>query len=135
MTVNKIKIFKGKIFKNKSGNLIKYVSLKNKYFRKFEEVYFSHIRFKKTKGWIKHRKNNCLIQCVYGKVKFFFIDEKKKKKTLTLNSSTGNLLFIPPKIWFSFKSIINNSIIVNMIEKPHDDNEIDRKSFLLKNLK
>ena len=72
MTVNKIKIFNGKIFKNKSGNLIKYISKKNIYFRKFGEVYFNHIKFKKTKGWIRHKKNNCLIQCVKGKVKFFF---------------------------------------------------------------
>tara|TARA_B100000963_G_C22608305_1_gene663662 strand:- start:393 stop:776 length:384 start_codon:yes stop_codon:yes gene_type:complete len=127
MTVNKIKIFNGKIFKNKSGNLIKYISKKNIYFRKFGEVYFNHIKFKKTKGWIRHKKNNCLIQCVKGKVKFFFIDKDKNKKNLIISSSSGNVLLIPSKIWFSFKSILNDSIIVNMIEEPHDDNEIEKK--------
>ena len=129
MTVNKIKIFKGKIFKNKSGNLIKYISKKNIYFRKFGEVYFNHIKFKKTKGWIRHKKNNCLIQCVQGKVKFFFIDKNENKKNLIIRSSSGNVLLIPAKIWFSFKSILNDSIIVNMIEEPHDDNEIEKKEY------
>ena len=129
MTVNKIKIFNGKIFKNKSGNLIKYISKKNIYFRKFGEVYFNHIKFKKTKGWIRHKKNNCLIQCVKGKVKFFFIDKNENKKILIVSSSSGNVLLIPEKIWFSFKSILNDSIIVNMIEEPHDDNEIEKKEY------
>lgn len=130
MTVNKIRVFKGKIFKNNLGNLVKYISKKSKFYKKFGEVYFNHIKYKKTKGWIKHKKNNCLIQCVHGKVKFVIIDSRKKKKTITLNSNSGNILLIPPKLWFSFTSILNNSIIVNMIEKPHSNNEVEKNNKL-----
>ena len=57
MTVNKIRVFKGKIFKNNLGNLVKYISKKSKFYKKFGEVYFNHIKYEKTKGWSKHKKN------------------------------------------------------------------------------
>tara|TARA_Y100000816_G_C26082528_1_gene570762 strand:+ start:931 stop:1332 length:402 start_codon:yes stop_codon:yes gene_type:complete len=132
MTANKIRIFKGKVFKNNLGNLIKYISSNSSFFRKFGEVYFNHIKFKRTKGWIRHKKNSCLIQCVHGKVKFVLVDKKENKKTLTLNSKTGDILLIPPKIWFSFTSVLKDSIIVNTLEKPHNDSEIEKRSQLKK---
>ena len=44
MTVKSIKILKNKIFKNKKGHLIKYISEKDKFFKKFGEVYFNEIK-------------------------------------------------------------------------------------------
>jgi hypothetical protein len=49
MIVNKIKIFKNKVIKNKNGNLIKYISKENYFFKRFGEVYFNHIKFRKKK--------------------------------------------------------------------------------------
>ena len=57
MTVKLIKVFKNKVFKNKKGSLTKYVSKKNKFFKKFGEVYFNEIKYNQTKGWILHKKN------------------------------------------------------------------------------
>tara|TARA_A100001011_G_scaffold391131_1_gene475953 strand:- start:996 stop:1406 length:411 start_codon:yes stop_codon:yes gene_type:complete len=128
MTVSKIKIFKNKVIKNENGNLIKYISKKNYFFKKFGEVYFNHIKFKKKKGWIKHKKNNCLIQCVVGRIQFHFIDSKKKQRKINLDSNSGKILLIPPKIWFSFTSLKKTSILVNMIEKPHSDKEVLKNS-------
>ena len=51
MTIKKVRIFKNKIIKNKKGNLIKFVSTKNLFFKKFGEIYFNEINFKKQKGW------------------------------------------------------------------------------------
>ena len=61
MTVRLIKIIKNKVFKSKKGNLVKYVSSKDKFFRKFSEIYFNEIKLKKKKGQILHKKNHCLI--------------------------------------------------------------------------
>tara|TARA_Y100000389_G_C17470774_1_gene530494 strand:- start:1490 stop:1900 length:411 start_codon:yes stop_codon:yes gene_type:complete len=124
MTVRLIKIIKNKVFKSKKGNLVKYVSSKDKFFRKFGEIYFNEIKLKKKKGWILHKKNHCLIVCVTGKVKFFFIDRLKKEKYITLTSNSGNILKIPPRIWFAFQGLSKNSIIANLIETPHQDNEV-----------
>jgi len=123
MTVKKIKIYKNKVIKNKKGNIIKFVSTKNTFFKKFGEVYFNEIKNKKKKGWTKHLTNSCIIQCIVGKVGFHMIDSNNKEKRYALNSSSGNILKIPPNIWFSFTSLSKKSIIVNMIENYHEDTE------------
>ena len=61
MTVKLIKIFKNKIVRNKKGNIIKYVALNNKFFKRFGEIYFNEIYLNKKKGWNLHKKNVCLI--------------------------------------------------------------------------
>tara|TARA_B100000780_G_scaffold47258_1_gene29377 strand:- start:1140 stop:1550 length:411 start_codon:yes stop_codon:yes gene_type:complete len=136
MTVKKIKVFKNKVIKNKKGNIVKFVSTKNTFFKKFGEIYFNEIKYKNKKGWIKHLKNNCLIQCVSGKVKFLLIDNKNKEQKYILKSGTGNILRIPPNTWFSFSSLEKKSIIVNMTESYHQDLEILKskkiKNYLIK---
>ena len=127
MTVKLIKIFKNKIVKNKKGNIIKYVALNNKFFKRFGEIYFNEIYLNKKKGWNLHKKNVCLIICIYGKVKFHFIDNKLNERIISLKSGTGKIIKIPPKIWFSFQSIEKKSIIANLIERPHHDNEVVKK--------
>lgn len=134
MTIKKIKIFKNKIILNKKGNLIKFISTKDLFFKKFGEVYFNEIFYKKKKGWIKHLKNNCLIQCVIGKIKFHFIDKNLKEKKYILESNSGKILKIPPNIWFSFTSLSKKSILVNFIENFHKDSEVKKKN-IVKNYK
>ena len=51
------------------------------------------------------------------------IDSNNKEKRYALNSRSGNILKIPPNIWFSFTSLSKKSIIVNMIENYHEDTE------------
>tara|TARA_B100001248_G_scaffold174092_1_gene132015 strand:- start:1845 stop:2255 length:411 start_codon:yes stop_codon:yes gene_type:complete len=132
MTVKLIKVFKNKVFKNKKGSLTKYVSKKNKFFKKFGEVYFNEIKYNQTKGWILHKKNTCLIICVKGKIKFTFIDKFNSERKITISSNTGKIIKIPPNIWFCFKSQKNISIIANLIENPHKDSEI-KKNQTVKN--
>ena len=50
MKAKKNKIFKNKIIKNSKGNIVKYLSTKNKFFKKFGEIYFNKIRHRKKKG-------------------------------------------------------------------------------------
>jgi len=128
MTVNDIKIFKNKVVLNKKGNLIKFVSIKNIFFKKFGEIYFNEIIYKKKKGWIKHLKTSCLMQCVVGKVRFHFIDKNLKKKKYILESSSGKIIKIPANIWFCFTSLAKKSILVNLIENCHQDSEIEKKN-------
>ena len=134
MTVKSVKIFKSKIIKNKKGNLIKYISNKDSFFRRFGEVYFNEINPKTSKGWIQHKRNTCLIKCLQGKVKFHLIDKNDKQLKILLNSKKGEVLMIPPKIWFSFKAFEIKSIIVNLIERAHSDKEVNKKNKIKKYL-
>ena len=53
-------------------------------------------------------------------------------KKITLKSNSGNIIKIPPKIWFAFKGKKKNSIIANLIETSHNDSEVLKKQ-LIKN--
>ncbi len=128
MTVRSIKIYKNNIIRNKKGNLVKYISKKNFFFKKFGEIYFNHIKLKKTKGWNYHKKNTCLLICVSGKVKFHFVDKNGKELKIILDSKFGRILKIPPKIWFSFTSLKTQSIIANLIDNPHKNSEVVKKN-------
>ena len=52
---------KNKIIKNPKGNIIKYLSKKDKIYKGFGEVYFSEIKKNKIKGWNLHKKYTCII--------------------------------------------------------------------------
>ena len=136
MTVKLIKTYRIKKFKNIKGEIIKYVSKKDKYFKNFGEVYFNIIKKNQTKGWNLHKKNTCLVMCLVGKVRFHLIDLKNKEFKIVLSSTGNKILKIPPKVWFSFKSLNVASMIVILINDIHSDNEVQKnikvKGYLIK---
>ena len=79
MIAKSIRVFDAKIIKNNKGDILKFLSKKNKYFKKFGEIYFSEINKGSTKGWNFHKKNTCLICVPVGKVVFSIFNEKKIK--------------------------------------------------------
>ena len=118
-----------KIFKNQKGDLIKFISKNNPNLKSFGEIYFNEIKYKKKKGWIKHKKNQCIFSVVYGEIDFKLIDDRKKSKTfgnednVRLNKRSHSILIIPPGIWFSFTTIKKKSILANLIDSVHSDKE------------
>lgn len=129
MKINGVKKIKQKIFKNSKGDLFKFVSKKNVFFKSFGEIYFNEINFNKKKGWIKHKKNQCLFSVPYGEVNFRLIDGRKKSQSfnnvenVTLKKNSYNVLIVPPGVWFSFTTRKKKSVLANLINKPHSDNE------------
>ena len=132
MTVKLVKVLKNRIIKNKKVSIIKYISNKEKNFLGFGEVYFSEIKYKKTKGWNYHKKYTCIITVPLGLVEFSIFNSKKRliKKKI----SKKEILIIPPKNWFSFKSLKKNSLVANFINGIHLDKET-KKSNLINNIK
>ena len=130
MKITGVKNIIAKVFKNQKGDLIKFISKKNSSFKSFGEIYFNEINYKKKKGWIKHKKNQCIFTVAYGEIDFKLIDDRKKSKTfgnennITLNKKKHSILIIPPGIWFSFTTLKKKSILVNLINSVHSDNEI-----------
>jgi len=138
MKITGVKNIAAKVFKNQKGDLIKFISKKNLHFKSFGEIYFNEINYKKKKGWIKHKRNQCVFTVAYGEIDFKLIDDRKKSKTfgnennITLNKKKHSILIIPPGIWFSFTTLKKKSILVNLINSVHSDNEI-LKSNKIKN--
>ena len=124
MKLNKIKIIKLKISNNPKGDVLKYLTRKNKYFKKFGEVYFTEIKKNKIKGWNFHKKCWCLLAVPYGKVKFTFAKNiNTKKKTIIIGRKNYSIIVVPPRIWFNFISIKKISLVVNTLNEVHNKNE------------
>lgn len=129
MTAKSVKIFKTKRIKNPKGDIIKFIDKKNKYLKKFGEIYFSEIKKNKVKGWNYHKTNTCLITVPFGKVEFkIFKDNNKKLKKFIISDKNNLVLRIPPQNWFSFKSLIKKSIIANILNGIHNSKETKKSN-------
>lgn len=126
MKVNSIKLLKNQRIYNKKGDILKFISSKNKYFHKFGEIYFSEIKKDKVKGWNIHNLSQCILTVPYGKVIFSFFDSRsqdKKIKKITISKKNSYTIIVPAKIWFNFKSLAKLSIVANILDKPHNKKE------------
>ncbi len=122
--LNKVKKINLKKIKAHGGDVIKFIDKNNKYFFSFGEVYFSEINKGFFKGWNLHKKCHCLMTVVYGSVEFTLMNySQNKKKKFIINNKNPQLLIIPPKIWFKFRSLQNKSTICNLIDRIHNKNE------------
>ena len=124
-----IKIINLKKINKKDGDLLKYLDKKNKFFKKFGETYFSKIKYKRFKGWFKHKKNKCFLTVPMGSVEIKF-KLKSKIKKLTINDNSYKLVIIYPGTWYSFYSLSKNSIIVNTLDNIYEDHEVIKKKSL-----
>ena len=124
MSLSKIRTIKLKISTNPKGDVLKYLTRKNKYFKKFGEVYFTEIKKNKIKGWNLHKKCWCLLAVPVGKVKFTFAKNiNTKKKTIIIGRKNYSIIVVPPRIWFNFISIKKISLVVNTLNEVHNKNE------------
>ena len=122
MIVNGIKIEKLKVIKNQDGDILKFLSKKSKFFNNFGEIYFSKIFKGKIKGWNYHKTNTCIICVPNGKVKFIF-KFKNRNKSIIISDKNKKILIIYPKTWFSFSAVDETSLIANVINKIHSEEE------------
>ena len=112
--------------KNEKGNILKFLSKKNSFFKKFGEIYFSEINYKKTKGWNYHSKCKCHLSVISGKVSFHFLKKKNNKflsKKIILSKNNYSMIIVSPKIFISFKGLKKNNTVVNFLEIPHNPYE------------
>lgn len=124
--INKIKFYKKKIIKHSKGNIMHYINKNNKNFIKFGEVYFSWIKKNSSKGWKFHKKMHMNLIVPLGDVQFIFFDsEFKKKRIIRLGEKKFGTLYVPPKVWFSFKNLDKkkDSLVVNFSNIVHIKNE------------
>ncbi len=128
MTVKSFKILKNRIIKNNKGSIIKYINKSQNHFKGFGEVYFSEIKYNKIKGWNYHKKFTCIITVPHGLVEFFIFGSSNKLKKIKI--SKNNILVIPPKNWFAFKSLKKISVLANCINGLHSEKETKKSNFI-----
>jgi len=124
----KTKINHLKEIKNPKGNILKILNKKEFFFKGFGEAYLSFVRKGSIKAWKKHKKSHLNLTIILGKVKFVIYNEKKKNfKNIILKENDKKKFYIPPGIWFGFKGLSKNNIILSISSKISDEKEILRK--------
>ena len=104
------RIYKSKKISHSLGNLTKLLDTKSSNFYKFGEAYLTEIKYKKVKGWKKHKIMKSNIFLISGKAEFQLIINNNSKKIIL--DETNNRLFINNNIFFSFKGLDRNKTIL-----------------------
>ena len=133
MKINGLKKIDINVIKNSKGDILRFISSKDSFYKKFGKVYFTEIKKNKVKGWNLHTKYVCFLSVLSGSVTFNFEDNRTNSKTykikekILLKKSNYGILVIPSNIWFNFKGNTDHSIIVNALNYPHDKLETRKK--------
>lgn len=115
------------------GAVYHYMKSSSPGFAGFGEIYFSKILCNVVKGW-KFHKDSIQNFCVpYGILKVVLVDKRTESPTkglvdeIILNDTDQYFrLTIPPKIWYSFKSLSADfTILSNLINIEHNQAEAE----------
>jgi len=128
--LNKIRVTSLRIKKSSKGDVMHILKKKELKNWKFEEAYFSKIKFGKVKAWKFHLKMTLNLTVPYGEVKFVFYSQKNRRfKVIKIGEKKYSRLTVPPKVWFGFKGISKReSIILNLANIQHHPKEIVRRN-------
>ena len=128
--LNKIRVTSLRIKKSSKGDVMHILKKKELKNWKFEEAYFSKIKFGRVKAWKFHLKMTLNLTVPYGKVKFVFYSQKNRRfKVIKIGEKKYSRLTVPPKVWFGFKGISKReSIILNLSNIQHHPKEILRRN-------
>lgn len=125
---------------NPNGNILHVLRKNEDSFKKFGEAYFSVISKHKIKAWKRHLTMNLNLTVPFGEVKFVFFDDRygssKKNLFFEINLSRNNYLRItvPPKIWFGFKGIGDENLVLNISDIIHDPSEQESQPYEISNI-
>ena len=96
----------------------------------FGEAYFSTVDQGEIKAWKKHTLMYCNLVVIEGEIKFNLFDDgetnhiQNQNMSLTLSRNNYARLTIPPNIWFGFKGLGQNNVILNMASLIYDPEEV-----------
>ena len=118
----KVKLYKNNIKKNNKGDVYKYIEISNS-FKKISEVYFSKIKKNSIKAWKKNNTSNQFFYIFDGKIILKIFDDRRKNKK-TYNFTLGkeskySKILIPKNVWYGFKGLEKNNVIVNSLSTLH----------------
>jgi len=110
------------------GNVMHGIKNSDNGFIKFGEAYFSFIKKNRVKAWKKHSLMQLNLIVPKGLVLFVFFDAYGSFREEILGENNNYRLMVPPGFWFGFKGIHSEeSVILNISNIIHDDNEVKKK--------
>tara|TARA_B100001093_G_scaffold519133_2_gene606652 strand:+ start:4073 stop:4495 length:423 start_codon:yes stop_codon:yes gene_type:complete len=123
---------KEKVIQHDQGNIFHVIKKESNGYSDFGEAYISAIKYQSVKAWKMHNEMTLNLFVIIGKVKFVICDDKDKENifdTFILSSKENFRLTIPPKLWVGFRGETEGeSLILNIADIPHSDDELMRKN-------
>jgi len=124
--------------KDHRGSVMHFIRKDASEFKEFGEVYFSKINGGVVKGWKLHHRISQLFCIPFGIVKIVIYDDRPNSSTrgtiaevILDDDANYNLLSIPPKVWYSFKSLSTTySLLANVINEIHSQDESETDTLL-----
>ena len=93
----------------------------------FGEAYFSIVEEGAVKAWKRHLQMTLNFIVPLGVVLFTFIDEQGATREELVGENRYVRLTVPPGIWFGFKGLKDENIILNISNILHDPQEQENK--------
>ena len=129
ISVNQILITPLQQIRTTGGDVLHGMKCSDPGYVDFGEAYFSIVEAGVVKAWKKHSRMTLNIVVPVGTILFAFLDEQGGIREEVVGKSRYVRLTVPPGIWFGFKSLLStDSILMNIVDIPHDPSEIERKS-------
>ena len=98
-------------------------------FNEFGEAYFSRINKGEIKAWKRHFEMYLNLTVPVGEVKFVIYDSRKESQSFNkyfeINLSLENYLrlSISPNLWFGFKGLKSENLVLNIANIEHNPEE------------
>ena len=129
VTVNNVFVTSLKTIPLIAGNVMHGLKETDNGYIKFGEAYFSFIKKNKVKAWKKHNAMQLNLIVPKGNVLFVFTDSNDNFREEIIGENNKTRLTVPPGLWFGFKGLyFDESIILNISNMIHDDEEVEKKN-------
>ena len=123
-----IKEVQKKIISTEGGEVRHFLKDTDDEFQGFGEIYFSKINKNIVRAWKYHEMMKMNLTVLKGSVLFVFFDEEKNEfREFILNEDSAKLLSVDTNIWYGFKGIDQDNLIVNFANIKHNESEMKRK--------
>ena len=107
-----------KEIKGDLGSVLEFLSIDSKNYSRFNEAYFSSVKFNSIKGWNKHKEGDCNLVVTAMQNRIFItqnLSDSSSFESYTLNSEKLSCLYIPKETWFAFKGYGKSNLLLNLL--------------------
>ncbi|MEX0596521.1 MAG: dTDP-4-dehydrorhamnose 3,5-epimerase family protein [Candidatus Paceibacterota bacterium] len=131
--IKDVKITTRRIIPDDRGKIMHIMKSSDAEFDAFGEVYCSTVYPGVVKGWHMHKLMTLNYVVLKGNIKFVLYDGRadsptyKELQELIIGENNYVMVTVPPFVWNGFKGIgLEEAIVINYTDIPHDSNEIVR---------
>ena len=125
MKIKKIRKFKLKSFRKKSGKLVP-IDFKKNFKMNVKRVFYIYGKKNKRRGDHAHKKCSQIFVPIFGKIELKIRNLTSTKKII-LSHKKNTAILIPPKYWCGLNFLNNNSVIMVICDYGYDFNDYIEK--------